>query len=240
MSEANITEKFLSIYNELDDYMRRFLNSDNYADHGSLIRQMSEKNRLFQNYYSDLKLFAELRNLLVHNPYPNNAKPLIIPHDYIVKKYDNIRNALLYPKKAIDVAIKRECIYTTSLDANAIDVMEAMDKNTYTHVPVMIGEKMIGVFSENTILTYLVQNKDTIILKDTKIAEFKKFIGLDKHTSEYFEFISRNTPLNDVEIIFQQRLKERKRIAAVYITEHGKKEEKLLGMITAWDIAGAI
>ncbi len=240
MGETNPSSKFLSIYNEIDHYMRKALNAPNYADHGTLLRQMSEKNRLFASYYKDLKLFAELRNLLVHNPYPDNANPLIIPHSYIVKRYRDMQNALLRPKKAIELAIRKEFIYMTSLDANAIDIMRIMNEKTYTHVPVMDGEKMIGVFSENTILTYLVHNKDTIVLKDTKIAEFEEFIGLNKHPSEYFEFVSRETLLVDVEALFQKGLKERKRIAVVYITEHGNKEEKLLGMITAWDVAGII
>lgn len=240
MGEVNSASKFLSIYNEIDHYMRKVLNAPNYTDHGTLLRQMSEKNRLFESYYKDLKLFAELRNLLVHNPYPDSANPLIIPHDYIIKRYDDIRSAVLRPKKAIDIAVKGSQIYRTSLDANVIEVMRTMNDKTYTHVPVVVGEKMIGVFSENTILTYLVQNRDTIILKDTKIAEFKEFIGLDRHPSEYFEFASRNTLLIEVEALFQKRLKERKRIAVVYITEHGESDEKLLGMITAWDVAGMV
>ena len=220
--------------------MRGILNSQDYVDHGVLLRQMSERNRLFSDYYKDLKLFAELRNLLVHNPYPDRANPLIIPHEYITQKYEEIKNSIMRPKKAIDIAVRRELIYTTTLDANAVDVMAEMDDKTYTHVPVIEQDKMIGVFSENTILAYLVDHKDAIIMKDTKVSEFKEFIGLDSHKSEYFEFVSRNTLLAEVEALFQEGLHERKRIAVVYITEHGERDEKLLGMITAWDVAGKI
>ena len=199
---------------------------------------MVDKDRLFSDNYKDLKLFSELRNILIHNPYPDKANPLIIPHDYILGKYEEIRNAVLHPKKALDIAIKPQLIYKTTLSANALDVMQEMDDKTYTHVPVMDGDMMIGVFSENTILAYLVHHKDAIIMKDTKVSEFSEFIGLDKHKSEYFEFVSRDTLLSDVEVLFQKGLKERKRVAVVYITEHGKRDEKLLGMITAWDVAG--
>ena len=234
------TSKFLSIYNEIDHYMRGILNAQDYIDHGALLRQISDKNRLFSDYYKDLKLFAELRNLLVHNPYPDRANPLIIPHGYVTKKYEEIKNAIMRPKKAIDIAVRREFIYTTTLSTKSIEVMQEMNDKTYTHVPVMDGETLEGVFSENTILSYLVHNKEAIIMKDTKISEFKEFIGLDKHRSEYFEFVSRNTLLAEVEALFQEGLQERKRIAVVYITENGKRDEKLLGMITAWDVAGKI
>ncbi|OGH16010.1 MAG: hypothetical protein A3C30_00880 [Candidatus Levybacteria bacterium RIFCSPHIGHO2_02_FULL_40_18] len=240
MKQQDGTDKFLAIYNEIDHYMRGFLNAQDYVDHGVLLRQMSEKNRLFSDYYKDLKLFAELRNLLVHNPYPDRANPIIIPHEYITQKYEEIKNAIMRPKKAIDIAIRREFIYTTSLDANAIDVMAEMDDKTYTHVPVIEEDKLIGVFSENTLLAYLVSHRDAIILKDTKIEEFKDFIGVDKHKSEYFEFVPRDTLLADVELLFQQGLKARKRIAVVYITENGRRDEKLLGMVTAWDVAGKV
>lgn len=240
MKKQDGTAKFLSIYNEIDHYMRGILNAQDYIDHGALLRQMSDKNRLFSDFYKDLKLFAELRNLLVHNPYPDRANPLLVPHEYITQKYEEIKNAIMRPKKAIDIAVRREFIYTTSLDANAIDVMEEMDNKTYTHVPVMERDKMIGVFSENTILAYLVNHKDAIIMKDTKVSEFKAFIGLNSHKSEYFEFVPRNALLVEVEALFQEGLRERKRIAVVYITEHGERDEKLLGMITAWDVAGKI
>lgn len=238
MQQTDAADKFLSIYNEIDHYMRGILGVQNYVDHGVLLRDMSEKNRVFADHYKDLKLFAELRNLIIHNPYPDKANPLIIPHTYLVERYAGIRDDVLHPKRALDLAIKRQFIYTTTLGANAIEVMQTMNEKTYTHVPVMEGEKMIGVFSENTVLTHFVHHKDLIILKDTKIEEFKEFIGLDKHPSEYFEFVSRDTLLVDIEALFQKRLKERKRIAVVFITQNGNANEKLLGMITAWDIAG--
>ena len=70
------------------------------------------------------------------------------------------------------------------------------------------------------------------------IEEFRDFIPLEKHTSEYFEFVGRNALLSDVENLFRIGLKARKRIAVVFITEKGKQSEKILGIITAWDIAG--
>jgi predicted transcriptional regulator len=238
MKTLGNTSEFIAVYNELDSYMRKRLGAVEYVDHGTLLRQMSDKNRLFSDNYKDLRLFADLRNILVHNPYPDKASPLIVPHQYILSKYQEIRDAVLHPKKAIDIAIKASFIYTTTLDANSIDVMEEMDEKTYTHVPVMEGQHMIGVFSENCILAYIVHHKEAIIMKDTKIEEFKDFIEVNKHKSEYFEFVQKDTLLSDVELMFQERLKARKRIAVVYITEHGKQNERLLGMITAWDIAG--
>lgn len=70
------------------------------------------------------------------------------------------------------------------------------------------------------------------------IREFIDFIPFDKHESEYFAFVSKDALLIDVEEIFKDGLKDNKRIATVFITETGNEKEKLLGLITAWDLAG--
>lgn len=236
--KTNSAEKFLAIYNELDDYVRKQFSSEEFLDHSTLLRRLAEKNRLFSAYYKDLKMFAELRNYIVHNPYKNSADPLFEPHALVIEKYLDIKNQILNPQKAISIAVPKEAIYTTTLLGNALEVMQKMNDRTYTHVPVMQDNVMVGVFSENTILSYLVGKKDSMILQDTKIEEFGDFIPLEKHPSEFFEFVGRNALCMDVEELFRQGLKKRKRIAVVFITENGKKNEKLLGMLTAWDIAG--
>ena len=234
----NLSEKFLQIYNELDDYMRKQLKAEQYVDHGMLLKQMADKNRIFSEYYRDLKTFADMRNLLVHNPYKASADPILIPHEYIVNKYEDIKNQVLHPKKAISIAIPVRLIYTTTLEDNALGVMQTMNDKVYTHVPVIENNEMVGVFSENTILSYLSHHKEALILKDMRIKEFVEFIPLEKHLSESFEFVGRNALLIEVEELFRKGLVNRKRIGMVFITNSGKKDEELLGILTSWDIAG--
>ena len=40
--------------------------------------------------------------------------------------------------------------------------------------------------------------------------------------------------------MFQNGLKGKKRISVIFITQNGNENEKLLGLITAWDLAGYI
>lgn len=237
-TDEELSEKFIKIYNELDDFIRKKFNAEEYEDHSSLLRRISEQDKLIYSFYKDLKMFSQIRNLLVHNPYKNKANQLFSPDPYIVQMYENIKNKIISPQKALDIAIKREQIYTTTLKDNVIKVMEIMNDRTYTHVPVIEDERMIGIFSENTILSYLVHSRDSIITNDLLIEEFRDFIPLDKHPSETFEFVGRSALLSEVEEIFKRSLKKRKRVGVVFITETGKQSEKLLGMITAWDIAG--
>ncbi len=230
------SDKFIALYNQLDAYMRNQLQADRYIDHSTLLREMSSKNRLFLNYIQDLRTFADIRNMLIHNPYKKDVDPLFRLHTYVVKKYAEIIGFLLNPAKALKVAIPGHVIFTATLDTPIQKLMKTMTDKNYTHVPIMKNNKMIGIFSENTLLSYLVTNQEGLILKDATVADFGEFIKPENHINEYFEFVSRNTLLSKVEEIFHKGVTDTKRIAVVYITENGKNTEKILGMITPWDI----
>ncbi len=237
LSNTEQFDKFIAIYNQLDYYMRRQPGVDQHTDHGYAIQQMIAKNRLFARHEQELRNLAALRNVLIHNPFMRTIHPIAIPITAIIDRYQQLLDLLINPPLALSIAVPAAMIYTTTLDSNALEVMKTMNKKTFTHIPVMDNDKMIGVFSENTLLSYLAHHGDSIVTKDLTIAEFSDFIGLDKHPGEQFEFIGRKAQLADVYAIFNQAIKVRKRIGVVFVTEHGKSNEKLLGLITAWDLA---
>ena len=79
---------------------------------------------------------------------------------------------------------------------------------------------------------------DCLLAKDAKIRDFSDFIPIDRHESESFAFVSRDTLVIDIEDMFAKELRQEKRLAVVFITDNGDPNEKLLGLVTAWDIAG--
>lgn len=239
MKKVKYSEEFILIYNELDAFMRQRLQLGDQTEHTFLISEMARRgNRIFETYNYELRLFARLRNAIIHNPYQKDAHPIAEPHKETVKKYNDLKNFVMNPPKALSIAIPGPNIFTATLETNVQYIIQTMINKSYTHIPVISDEKMIGVFSENTLFSYLAKTKDCIITNDFTVREFEDFIPLEKHMNEYFVFVPRATLLDEIEGIFQKGLKDLKRIAVIYITEHGKPEEKLLGMITAWDLAG--
>ncbi len=233
-------DKFLIIYNELDKHMRTCLKAKPGTPNSHLIKLMAKSNRIFLRYKEDLLAFSRLRNAIIHNPYKKDAEPIAEPHDNVIERYEEILEKLTCPPSALStVAIPRKKIFTTDMESKVFDIMRVMLINSYTHVPVVYNDRMIGVFSENTVFTYLAEKskqKDVVITRDTQINEFKNFIEFEGNESEYYEFVSKETLLIDVEKLFQKDLKNNKRLAVVFITENGKQGEKLLGLVTIWDI----
>jgi len=229
--------KFLALYNKLDSFMKERLGRDDGFSHTRMINEMARKDILFRRHESELKSLARLRNAIVHNRYPDQADPIAEPHEFVVGMYEQIIDKFFNPPKALSIAIKRKDIYTTTLNANAIMLMRTMNNNRYTHVPVLENDKMIGVFSENTVFSYIAEKR--IFIEDHAIIEnFIDYIPMEKHKGEHFIFIDRDTLVGDVEEMFRCELEGHRRLAVVYITENGRQDEELLGMITPWDIAG--
>jgi CBS domain-containing protein len=163
------SKEFLSIYNEIDEYMRRRLNVDDRVPHKHMIDILIKKDKVFNRYKDDLFDFARLRNAIVHNPYEADADPIAEPHDFIVEKYRKIKNEILNPVRLIDIAVRDKNIYSASLDDNALDVMKRMNEYSYTHAPVQRDGLLIGVFSLYSVFAYLTENEGRQIIDQTKV-----------------------------------------------------------------------
>ncbi len=238
VNDMSNSEKFLAIYNEIDAYMRKELNIESWVSHKELIRRLIDKcNLIIKTYADDLLSYAELRNAIVHNPYKNQLDPIAEPHNVIVSKYEKLKNQILHPPLALDrLAIKEKDIYKVSLEDNALSVMEEMNSRYFTHVPVIENNKLIGIFSENTIFSYIINNKNVLIDDEFKIKDFIQFIPINNHCSECFLFKPRTITVIEIEEVFKTDIIGNKRVAAVFITENGRENEKILGLITQWDV----
>lgn len=117
--------------------------------------------------------------------------------------------------------------------------MKDMTKFKYTHIPILDENKnVIGVFSENTIFSYLLEEEIVEVNNGMRFEDLDKTISLKKHSSEIFKFVKKTTTLREAKNIFKEELEENERIGMVFVTENSKKEEKILGIFTSWDLAG--
>ena len=107
-----LSDQFQDIYNQLDNYMRMKLKVDQNVPHSYLIKEASVKDLVIRSMRDDLLQFSQLRNAIVHNPNRVNAHPIAEPHEYIVKKYQNVLNQVLSPAKANTIIVPKEKIYS--------------------------------------------------------------------------------------------------------------------------------
>lgn len=99
---------------------------------------------------------------------------------------------------------------------------------------------VIGVFSENTLLSYLIDDEIVNIDNEVKFSDIDKYLPLDQHRAESFRFVGQETLVSEIEDIFADAVKKSDRIGLIFVTNSGKKTERLLGIISAWDMAGIV
>ena len=137
------------------------------------LNRAKEKDRCIRNNFKTLEKFATFRNLEAHS---NNLAPHFAePHQDIVKRIENIANAIDPAAKAIDRSVKADQIYTAKLHENAKQVIQKMTKHNFNHTPVYDDDNnLVGVFSESSIFDYFGSNDEIILDASTTIAEFKE------------------------------------------------------------------
>lgn len=227
------TEKFLQLYRQLEfDGRRIYFQSS--KDNDNIIGRLINLPQLKQ-YKEDLDYCRVVRNFIVHNPKVGGVYP-ITPSDEMIKLLERCLNIINNPPKAIEYAVKREYMITANLYDSVTDIVQIMNKYTYTHVPVFDDGKFIGVFSDNTVYSYMCNEKSIQIHNETLIKEFEKYIPIDSHLSEYFEFVPEKTMKYEIEDLFHYNLTKHKLLAVVYITKNGRSDEPILGMITPYDL----
>ncbi len=225
-------EIFLDLYRNLEQLVK-----GNYAG-----RKFESPIINFSNsqqgkpYKEELNAIREIRNLLVHLPMIDGTYP-IEPSDEIGAALQEVIESIEHPLKAMDFAVKIENIMKTKPEDNAFQIMTRMEENGYSHVPVVMNGKLDGVFSKSTVFSWLINHGNKDIHKEMLIQDFEVFTRINSPHSEYYEFAARNALYIQVRELFEKTYQRKsRRLAAMFITENGHENERLLGMITPWDV----
>lgn len=236
-NELALSTRFLDAYNRLDDFMRKTLNTRPGAGHSQLLAEITKRGAMLQSQLFALEGFARLRNAIVHSPLASDARPIAEPHLDAVQEYEALVSSVLEPSLASRIAIPLKDIFSTQWSHGVLQVVETMQANVYTHVPILENATIVGVFSESTIFAVLAARRQITIDHATKMSELREFVPLSGGLSEVFEFLSVKTSASEVALRFQRTFREKRRLGAVFLTGNGDATDRLCGLITAWDVA---
>lgn len=230
------SELFIEKFKILENLLR---NKFNIADYNRSALKEIESQPQFKHLKDDLNYIREIRNILMHKLEINGEHP-IQPHIEIINNIQKVIDYINNPPKAYDKCIKINEICFAKEDDLIYPYMVKMKENTYTHIPILDNGVVKGVFSENTLFGALIEDELVYEKECTKFNNdlIKKYSQLNNHVSECFEFIRRDVNLEDVKDLFLKSFAKRQRLAMVFITQNGRSDEKLLGIITPWDVLG--
>lgn len=227
------TELFLDKYRQLEAAASAQYDLSNSESAVSFLERRPE----YRAIKSDLAYCREVRNLLTHNPKIHD-RYAVQPSDEMIALLDRVIARIMDPQRAKHIWIPRRNITCRTMNDFVRPAMVEMNERMYTHIPIMEDGIVIGVFSENTLLNYLIDDEIVSIDRNVRFSDIEKYLPLEQHRAESFRFIGQETPVSEIEDIFAAADRASDRIGLIFVTNSGKRTEKLLGIISAWDVAG--
>ena len=229
--------EFENLIKDLETTLRqKYFKNDENTNLEAMIRIITEK-KYFKMYGLPLTMARKIRNTLVHNRdvrYTPMIRVNVVIYDKVKEFLDLIKN----PPKILESGYAVKNIFSCQDTDKICDVIDVMVKNSYTHIPVYSGQKLVGIFSESTFVDIAKKEQEIIIDKSISFNEILECLDINDRTTETILFVDRNKNVFDIEEMFERYFKNNKRLAAIFITNTGKNTEPILGMITPWDILG--
>jgi len=226
--QLDLIERFIVAYNAVDHYLRAQLNEDNGTPFSQLIRDYAARYPRWEDQ-DRLRMFGDLRNALVHQR-ERSYEYLSVPIPWVVETLEQIRDRflspeLVYPKFAREVK-------TFRAEDTLADVFHSITETDFSQYPVYRQGAYIGLLTENGITRWLAHHSVHVLtLVELEEVQIDQVLSREEQRKND-AFIARTTTAQDAENYFVQN----PLLEALLITTAGKPGEKLLGIITRWDV----
>jgi predicted transcriptional regulator len=223
-------ERFLACFNAIERHLQKNFNNGNHGPFRMLLNTAANKNAIYKRFLDDLYAIGDLRNAIVHSD-RFDGRPIAEPVDEIVEKVEDIWNIIQHPDK---VNIFEKKVLYCFVDDYLSKALNIMLKHKITFIPILQNNLIIDVLNGNHI-TYWLANQTTVSTTETTIRE----VLLHAEYRGNFALISRKESVYEAIEIFKKSYREEPKnryYDAIIITNHGRKDEKMTGIIVLKDI----
>ena len=234
MEGQDRAQLFLDLYKQVEDELDdRYKNS---RRHYSSVVYEFIKDDESEPVRDQLDLCRHIRNLMAHSA-NIDGEPVVEPSQPVVDALQEVLDFVSRPPLAMDYATKAERVLKVGPQQKVLRVMELMEKNGYSHVPVLKDNRFYGVFSSGSVMRYMLKNKGRGLTPDTTIKDMRGYLAVEEHIENY-EFVPADATYIYVRRRFEQMRARNKRVSVIFITKNGRPDQPLLGMLTPWDVVG--
>lgn len=227
--KMNNSEQFLKTFNEIERLLKDIVNLNDYLSFVDLAKKASISNPVVRQWLNDLKQHASLRNAIVHT---SDNRFLAEPYDETVHNLKLILEQIKNPPKV------NKFFYPNILKCNTTDkvheILIKMKQNNFSQIPVYREDEFVALLTTDTIARWVGEElkKHELVLDDNLVENVLEHA----ETNQNYDIVSRDKLLVEVIDIFEKNYSSGKNLSAILITHNGKKNQKLLGIITPFDI----
>jgi CBS domain-containing protein len=232
--------EFLELFKKLEKYLRIEYNQGNYsyASFMSTIYKIKKdyKNPLIANKYNldIIQQASQIRNIIAHNT------NVIIPSDKFLGQFRDVVNKICDPLKVENIMIKISKLKKVNMNNTVGDAIELLSEYGYNTIPVIEDDVLHGIFTEKSVFDYLSMHRHTNISKNMLIKDIIEAIDLNSDPRKYFDFIARTASIEDAYEIYNHDLRNKRELLLLLVTENGRTDEAVLGIVALRDIKNAL
>lgn len=224
------SDAFLGIFSDVERWLRASAGADRGVPFYQLVDRTAALDPAVRRYRDDLKEFADLRNAIVHER--GDGRVIAEPNERALADLQRIRSALREPPKVIPL-FQREVKSREAADRVGHAVAD-MRTGSFSQLPVLRNGTVIAVLTSETVVRWLASEveNDLVSLMDTDIGALLDHVE-DK---EHYCFLPRTASLHEAMTQFESFASRGKTLDAILVTDAGKPNQKLLGILTIYDV----
>ena len=182
-----------------------------------------------QNFYF-LKTCSQIRNVLAHN---NHNSPIKEFDEDFFRKLQSFNAKFFTPISK--VAITKDDIKHLNWNTPLNEAIKELKTKNYSYLPILNDGYVEGVFSKSIVFDFLSEQEDCVLKSNLTLRHLEGHAHLDHHLNKTLAFVDNDMTLTQVFSIFSDYYHDGKKLVLVFITEHGKANQRILGMYTVWD-----
>lgn len=225
------TDIFLDKYKQLEEVVR---STYGLKDEDSISYYLNGKTK-FNQFRNEIKYCQDVRNLLSHKQKVKDSFA-VEPSQGMIDFIDSLINRIKGRRKCREIQIGFANVYWETLDGNVKKTIKAMRSHVYTHIPILKDGVVTGIFDENSIFNYLADNEIIEVDDALTFRNIEQYLSLSDRELETFLFSKADRYVDELECEIESYFQKGQRVGVVFITQNGAETEKLLGIITPWDI----
>ena len=227
----NETERFLDLYRQLEQIA---ISSYQFPSDGTAISRL-EKMSDFKTVSAELRYCREVRALLSHKP-QISGEYAVTPSPAMCGLLEDLIEKIRKPGKCVEVSPPLASIVCADPEDKLLPLIRIMSSRGISNLPILWEGRVVGVLSASSILAYQSEN-GCFINDSTTVRQLEKFTSLAR-IGKRFQFMKANEPTLSAIALIRSRFRKGERVAMILLTENGTKNEKLLGILTPWDVMG--
>ncbi|QFF97428.1 CBS domain-containing protein [Psychrobacillus glaciei] len=221
------SDRFITAYNRIDQLMKEIIGTQDHLAFFRVIDLAKKKNATIRRYEADLREYGDLRNAIIHHR-TSTEYAIAEPHEDVVLKMEEMEVALTKP---ITVGNMFQTKVTTFQRTDFLSyALKVIKDKKYNQFPVYNGTEFKGLITPVGITMWLASTVDSASFsrKKTTLGE----ILTHENDRENHQFIEKNASVYEALEIFKAAITRGRRLEALLITEDGKPNTKLIGIVT--------